>query len=129
MAPFWALFAGVMVIQGAFRGAGNTREAMVLSFLSRWVFRVPVALVLAFSWSVAIPGTGLAVVAFGWGVEGIWLAFALGMIASFVIAVGWFRLGTWTEQVIDDSSEDRATRAEGTDSAADDESDAEFVDD
>ncbi len=104
IAPFWALFAGVMVIQGAFRGAGNTREAMVLSLLSRWVFRVPVALVLAFT-AVTIPYTAITVPTVGTidlGVNGIWIAFAFGMAASFVVAVFWFRLGTWTEAVIDD---------------------------
>ncbi|WP_436347957.1 MATE family efflux transporter [Natronorubrum sp. FCH18a] len=100
MAPFWALFAGVMVIQGAFRGAGNTREAMVLSFLSRWIFRVPVALVLAFAWTVTVPVFGLEVGGLEWGIEGIWWAYSFGMVASFVVAVGWFRLGTWTEGVI-----------------------------
>ncbi|PCR92584.1 MATE family efflux transporter [Natrinema ejinorense] len=103
-APFWALFAGVMVIQGAFRGAGNTREAMALSILSRWVFRIPLVVVLAFSWSVTLPGTGVTVAALGWGVAGIWWAFAVGMVAAFVVAVAWFRLGTWSEGVIDDGS-------------------------
>ncbi|RQG87142.1 MATE family efflux transporter [Natrarchaeobius halalkaliphilus] len=104
MTPFWALFAGVMVIQGAFRGAGNTREAMVLSFLSRWIFRVPVALVLAFAWTITVPGVGLTFAAFDWGIEGIWWAYSFGMVASFVVAVAWFRLGTWREAVIDDGS-------------------------
>ncbi len=101
IAPFWALFAGVMVIQGAFRGAGNTREAMVLSLLSRWIFRIPVALVLAFSFSVTVPVVGLTLSTFGWGAVGIWWAYAFGMAASFVVAVVWFRMGTWKASVID----------------------------
>jgi len=104
MAPFWALFAGVMVIQGAFRGAGNTREAMVLSFLSRWIFRVPVALALAFT-AVTIPGLGVTVSTLpgiDLGINGIWWAYAFGMAASFVVAVGWFSLGTWKRGLVDD---------------------------
>ncbi|WP_306060246.1 MATE family efflux transporter [Natronococcus wangiae] len=128
MAPFWALFAGVMVIQGAFRGAGNTKEAMILSFLSRWIFRVPVALVFAFSWTLTLPGLGLTVAALGWGVEGIWWAFAIGMVASFAIAVGWFRLGTWREGVIEESDDGRP-RDDATDAATADGSDADLVDD
>ncbi len=127
IAPFWALFAGVMVIQGAFRGAGNTREAMVLSFLSRWIFRVPVALVLAFT-AVTIPYTGITVptvAAIDLGVNGIWIAFAFGMAASFVVAVAWFRLGTWTEAVIDEDGERPGPHDPAT--SADDE--ADFVDD
>lgn len=130
-ALFWAPFAGVMVIQGAFRGAGNTREAMILSILSRWVFRFPLVVVLAFAWSVTIPGTDVTVAGLGWGVEGIWWAFVAGMIGSFVVAVGWFRLGTWTEGVIDEthagaSGGDERPRDE---SAPGGESESEFVDD
>ncbi len=103
-APFWALFAGVMVVQGAFRGAGNTREAMALSLLSRWIFRIPVALVLAFT-AVTIPVLEVTiptVAAIDLGVAGIWWAFSFGMAASFVVAVAWFRLGTWKEGVVED---------------------------
>jgi len=89
------------VIQGAFRGAGQTKVAMALSFLSRWVFRIPVAIALAFS-TLAIPGTAIAVEGLGIGVTGIWAAFSVGAFASFLLAVFWFRLGRWTEGVIED---------------------------
>jgi len=100
VAPFWAFFGGTMVIQGAFRGAGQTKVAMALSFLARWIFRIPVAIALAFG-TVAVPGTGLAVEGLAIGVEGIWLAFAIGAFLTFLVAVFWFRLGRWTEGVID----------------------------
>jgi putative MATE family efflux protein len=100
VAPFWAFFGGVMTVQGGFRGAGHTTAAMALSFLSRWVLRVPVAIVLAFAWSVTLPG-GLAVAGLDWGVVGVWWAFAFGAFGSFIVAVAWFRRGTWREGVID----------------------------
>jgi putative MATE family efflux protein len=100
IAPFWAFFGGTMVIQGGFRGAGQTKVAMALSFLSRWVFRIPVAILLAFS-ATAIPGTNLAVVGAGIGVEGIWAAFSVGAFISFVVAVAWFKRGGWREGVVD----------------------------
>ena len=103
IAPFWAFFGGTMVIQGAFRGAGQTKVAMALSFLSRWVFRIPVALGLAFA-TLAVPGTAIAVEGLGIGVVGIWAAFSVGALASFVLAVFWFRLGRWTEGVIEDDA-------------------------
>ena len=99
VAPFWAIFGGTMVIQGALRGAGQTKVAMALSFLARWVFRIPVAVALAFG-TVAVPGTGLAVVGLGIGVEGIWLSFSIGATLTFLVAVFWFRLGRWTEGVV-----------------------------
>ncbi|SEK37244.1 putative efflux protein, MATE family [Haloferax larsenii] len=100
VAPSWAFFGGVMVIQGAFRGAGITKAAMALSFLSRWIFRVPVALVVAFAWTVTVPVIG-PVSGLAWGVEGLWWAYVAGAVASFAVAVVWFRLGTWREGVID----------------------------
>ncbi|QLG51282.1 MATE family efflux transporter [Natrinema halophilum] len=127
---FWAPFAGVMVIQGAFRGAGNTREAMVLSILSRWIFRFPLVLTLAFTWTVTIPVVGMRVTGLGWGVEGIWWALAFGMVASFVVAVVWFRLGTWTEGVVDDQTDiGRDDEFPGDNQATSGEHESEFVDD
>ncbi|WP_224447587.1 MATE family efflux transporter [Haloprofundus salilacus] len=102
IAPFWAFFGGTMVIQGAFRGAGQTKVAMALSFLSRWIFRVPVALILAFAWTVPLPG-GMTVRAFDWGVDGLWWAFAVGATAAFVVAVLWFQRGGWQQSVIEES--------------------------
>ncbi len=100
-APFWAFFGGTMVIQGAFRGAGQTKVAMALSFLSRWVFRVPIAVVLAFS-AVTVPGTAIVLdVGPTIGVAGVWIAYAAGAFASFVVAVFWFRLDRWTEGIVD----------------------------
>jgi putative MATE family efflux protein len=100
VAPSWAFFGGVMAIQGAFRGAGHTKVAMVLSFLSRWILRVPVALVLAFAWTVTLPG-GVTVSGLGIGVEGIWWAYATAAFGSFLLAVAWFRRGTWREGVVE----------------------------
>ena len=109
IAPFWAFFGGTMVVQGAFRGAGQTKVAMALSFLSRWIFRVPVAIVLAFT-TVTVPGTAIVLdVGPSIGVWGIWTAFSVGALASFVVAVLWFRLGRWTEGVIEDEHRGPAT--------------------
>ena len=103
--PFWAFFGGTMVIQGAFRGAGQTKVAMALSFLSRWVFRVPIAIVLAFG-AVTVPGTAIVLdVGPSIGVAGVWIAYASGAFASFVVAVFWFRLDRWTEGIVDSGEE------------------------
>jgi putative MATE family efflux protein len=86
-APFWAFFGGLMVIQGGFRGAGDTRIAMGLSLLSRWVFRIPVAWLLAYH--------------LAWGAVGLWWAIAVASVTSFVVGVAWFARGTWKEGVIE----------------------------
>ena len=132
-APFWALFAGLMVVQGGFRGAGNTREAMVLSLLSRWVFEIPVILVLAFGTLVTIPIVGITLTGLGWGTSGIWWAISFSMAISFVLGVLWFRLGTWTESIIQDDDEpvdlETTDRTEPTDHPEEARDDAEFLED
>nr|WP_302927991.1 MATE family efflux transporter [Natronocalculus amylovorans] len=100
VAPSWAFFGGVMVIQGAFRGAGVTKVAMVLSFLSRWIFRIPLALVLAFAWTITVPGVGIEIAALDYGVSGLWVAYTTAAVLSFGVAVVWFSRGTWKDGVI-----------------------------
>ncbi|NEU57674.1 MATE family efflux transporter [Halorussus sp. MSC15.2] len=99
IAPFLALFGGLMVVQGGFRGAGDTRTAMVLSFLSRWVLRIPAAVVLAYGWTLPVAGVSLA--GLGWGVDGLWWAWSFSAAGSFVLGVAWFSLGRWREGVVE----------------------------
>ncbi len=112
----WAFFGGLMVIQGGFRGAGNTGIAMVLSMLSRWVFRIPLAALLAFGavsitlggfevGPIAVPEIALGYTGLDWGVAGLWWAYAAAAVASFVVGVAWFLRGTWREGVIEDDEE------------------------
>ncbi|MFW5955948.1 MAG: MATE family efflux transporter [Halorhabdus sp.] len=95
---FMGLF---QVILGAFRGAGNTRTAMVLSIIALWIGRVPLVYLLAVN-----PG---------WlGVLGIWIGFAAGDIIGAIVAALWFTRGTWKEAVIDETggSDETATGEE-----------------
>jgi len=41
------------------------------------------------------------IAALEWGVSGLWWAYAVGALLSFVVAVGWFRRGTWTGGVVE----------------------------
>ena len=107
----WAFFGGLMVIQGAFRGAGHTKAALVLSLLSRWGVRVPLAALLAFGavgvtlggfgvGPVEIPTVDVGYTGFDWGVVGLWWAYATAAVVSFLVGVAWFLRGTWTDGVI-----------------------------
>ncbi|KPN29558.1 multidrug efflux protein [Halolamina pelagica] len=87
IAPFWAFLGGLMVIQGGFRGAGQTAQAMALSLASRWLFRVPVAALLAYY--------------LAWDENGLWWAMAFSGVITFVIGAAWFNLGNWREGVVD----------------------------
>ncbi|WP_418282600.1 MATE family efflux transporter [Halorubrum sp. DTA98] len=95
-------FIGVtQVILGAFRGAGNTKIAMVISILTLWVGRVA--------------SVGYLVFVAGWGATGIWVGMALGNVLGALIGVVWFARGTWTERYIDGSAPDvdAATTGDG----------------
>ncbi|MFD1569004.1 MATE family efflux transporter [Halorubrum laminariae] len=86
-------FIGVsQVILGAFRGAGNTKTAMVISILTLWVGRVASVSYLVF---VA-----------GWGETGVWVGMAIGNILGAAVGVAWFARGTWSERYIDDPTRD-----------------------
>ena len=87
IAPFWAFMGGLMVIQGGFRGAGDTKQAMALSLASRWLFRIPVAWLLAYYLTFEA--------------NGLWWAMAFSGVVTFLIGVFWFRLGNWQEGVVE----------------------------
>ena len=99
IAPFLAFFGGLMVIQGGFRGAGDTGTAMVLSFLSRWIFRIPLAVILAYQWTASVGPVALA--GLSWGPIGLWWAWSAAAAASFLLGAAWFRLGNWQEGVVE----------------------------
>jgi putative MATE family efflux protein len=94
------VFIGAMqVLLGGFRGAGNTRTALGISFVTLWVARVPTVYVLA--------------IVLGWGATGIWVGMTLGHILGTLVAVPWFLRGTWKEAVIDAEDPRSPSAAEG----------------
>ncbi|QLH84644.1 MATE family efflux transporter [Halosimplex pelagicum] len=64
---------------GSFRGAGRTLTAAAISVLMLGVVRFPVA------WFAADP----------LGEAGIWISFAVSNVVGAVVAVLWYRRGTW----------------------------------
>ena len=78
-------FIGVQqVLNGAFRGSGNTMISMVLSILSLWVFQFPVAYVLS-------DRTPLEQV-------GIWWSYPVANVVAMLVALGWFATGSWHQK-------------------------------
>ncbi|MFC6823430.1 MATE family efflux transporter [Halopelagius fulvigenes] len=75
-------FIGIMrSYTGSFRGAGETLTAAAISITMLGLIRLPVA------WFGAQE----------FGSSGIWLAFAVSNAIGAVIAVAWYRRGTWQE--------------------------------
>lgn len=89
IAALMFVFMGVLqVVLGAYRGAGNTKTAMVFSMVTLWAGSLAMSYVL------------VAVV--GMGPRGIWIGYSLGDILGAVVATLWFTRGTWKHTVIDD---------------------------
>jgi putative MATE family efflux protein len=80
-------FIGIqMALSGALRGTGNTMVSMVLSIISLWVLRFPLAYVLSMH-------TKLAEV-------GLWIAFPAANVIAAIITILWFANGTWKQKQI-----------------------------
>lgn len=84
------VFMGVLqVVQGAFRGAGNTKTALVFAVLGLWIVRVPVTYYLLFVGD--------------WGPTGIWTGVVVGDVVGALAAAAWFTRGTWKGTIVDGS--------------------------
>ena len=78
-------FIGIqMSLSGALRGTGNTTASMILSIISLWVLRLPLAYILSIH-------TNLAEV-------GLWIAFPVSNVISAIITISWFARGTWKQK-------------------------------
>lgn len=88
-------------LAGVLRASGNMMAAMMISLLSLWVLRFPLAYLLA------LRG--------GMGLDGLWWAFPASNVATAVIAGIWFARGDWkTRRLIERTpeEEDEAAVAE-----------------
>lgn len=79
------------VTLGAFRGAGNTRTAMVISMVKLWVVSVGLTYYLAF--------------VLGYGPTGLWWGSTLEHVGGALVALAWFSRGTWKSAVIEEDAE------------------------
>lgn len=80
-------FIGIQqVLNGAFRGSGNTMVSMILAIVSLWVLRFPLAYILS-------QHTALAEI-------GLWIAFSAANIIATIITIVWFAKGTWKQKKI-----------------------------
>ncbi len=75
-------FIGIqMSLNGLFRGSGNTKIPMILSIISLWFLRIPLAYFLS-------KYTSLKEI-------GIWLSFPISNVLSAILIFFWFMNGTW----------------------------------
>ncbi|MBM7622620.1 MATE family efflux transporter [Sporohalobacter salinus] len=83
---FFGFMGVLIVINGGFRGAGNTLSAMFFSIFSLWIIRIPLANILS--------------KVFGWGATGIWWSFVVSNVAGSLTAILWFKRGHWKKNII-----------------------------
>jgi len=79
-----------MTMNGALRGAGDTRAAAAITLTSMWLVRIPLAALLSLS---NILGTGIG---FGLGLDGVWWAMSGSVYVEATLAYLRFRSGAWT---------------------------------
>lgn len=79
-------FALMFTLGGVMRGAGDTTAAMVITLISLWLVRVPLA------WYLSGPG--------GLGVRGIWWAFVVSPVAGFLMNYAYYRTNRWKRKVV-----------------------------
>jgi putative MATE family efflux protein len=79
-------YAYGMVLTAAFNGAGDTFTPTVLNLISFWVCQIPLA------YALAVP--------FGMGPAGAWSAVLTADTLLALMAVVWFRRGSWKKTVV-----------------------------
>ncbi len=80
---------------GVFRGSGNTVVSMMLSIIGVWLLQFPLALFLS-------RNTAL-------GFRGIWFAFPVSNTLSAMLAMLWFRKGSWQNKKLIEPLQTRVT--------------------
>ncbi|MDT0555873.1 MATE family efflux transporter [Patiriisocius hiemis] len=77
----YVFYAYGMTVTNAFNGAGDTKTPTIINFFCFWLFQLPFAY--------------LAAIAFDWGPKGVFWAIAIAEVAIAIIAILWFKKGTW----------------------------------
>ena len=85
--PFLGFMAVIQALNGVFRGAGSTRQAMMISLIMQYVLQLP------FAWAVAFLTT--------YGVLGVWWSYAFANVLSCALAVYWLRRGRWRRRLVE----------------------------
>lgn len=79
VSSFYVVFSAMFVLHGAMRGAGDTIFPMIVTLLSMWIIRIPVAVWLSNKY----------------GVEGIWWSIPIGWCAGFIMLFIYYSSGKW----------------------------------
>lgn len=78
------------VMNGTFNGAGFTKASMIISIMTLWIIRFPLAYILSNTLEM--------------GPEGIWWSFPISNLIAGIVAFAYFKTGYWKKRVIRDRS-------------------------
>ncbi len=81
MAPSFGLLGVQQVVNGVFNGAGFTLASMLVSILSLWIIRFPLAYIISQKTTLSY--------------DGIWWAFPVSNLIAAAFAFLWFKRGDW----------------------------------
>ena len=84
----------VMILSGAFRGAGDTMLPFLFTAIGFFLIRIPLAIYLAFE-VFEIPYVGITIEGLGWGVAGAWWAMVADLVIRSVLVSARFFHGGW----------------------------------
>lgn len=76
----------MFIITGVLRGAGDTFASMVISFVTLWVVRLPLAWFLSYG--------------VGWGASGTWWSILISTTLGLLLNYSYYRTGTWRRRVV-----------------------------
>lgn len=80
----YLFFSVLFVLQGVMRGAGDTMPTMVITVISLWLVRIPLAKLLS--------GT--------MGIYGVWLAIAFSPVIGLTLTWIYYATGRWKNKVV-----------------------------
>jgi putative MATE family efflux protein len=85
VAPCYLFFAIMFVSNGIINGSGHTLVTTIISFVSQWAVRVPVAEYLS-RWMGSV--------------QGVWYAMAMSFGVSMLASLGYYLTGGWRRPVV-----------------------------
>ncbi|MBC8315291.1 MAG: MATE family efflux transporter [Bacteroidetes bacterium] len=83
---FYVLFSTMFALHGTLRGAGDTFVPMIITLLSLWVIRVPVAYLLSKYTSI--------------GLYGVFWSIPIGWLAGVILAYIYYVFGGWKKKAV-----------------------------
>ncbi|MBI2992617.1 MAG: MATE family efflux transporter [Gammaproteobacteria bacterium] len=79
----FGIIGAQQALLGAFRGAGSTTSAMVISLVTQFVLQFPMSYIMCYHTSL--------------GVTGVWWGFPVANFVATIMTIVWFRRGTWKD--------------------------------